>query len=397
MLNSLKITNYRSFRNAELRLGESVVALVGKNGVGKTNLLHGIQAAAELCVRHSESPYSRHAPAIDAPATIELGFTIAENRYIYSNTSTSSNQDTQSPISTESLSKNGSTLFQRNGESISVANASVPNNIRIGARAAGLPTLLQILPQDDPAAIELLPVSKYLSAVQYYPFPNDFAEHLPDRYQPFIELSRYETWKSELAQGRPPRSVLMRILHMHIAEPAKLDELKLMIGANGLGIIADIRVEEVTLSVRKPPRERPDESSEKVYMITFKPGEGLAGADRWFRHNGLSAGTWRVLQLLTYLVFDANSCMLLEQPEDSIHSGLLAKVIDILDVYSDRTQLICTTHSPCVMNLIEPQGIRMVTATNGRSSVAELTPQRIESAKRYLEDDGTLSEFLETL
>lgn len=103
------------------------------------------------------------------------------------------------------------------------------------------------------------------------------------------------------------------------------------------------------------------------------------------------------LQLVTNLVFDNNSCMLLEQPEDSIHPGLLAKVIDILQTYAGRTQLICTTHSPRVMNLVDPAGIRFVTAADGNTSVSELSTKDLKAAKSYLEDEGTLAEFLETL
>lgn len=104
-----------------------------------------------------------------------------------------------------------------------------------------------------------------------------------------------------------------------------------------------------------------------------------------------------ILQLLTYLVFDKNSCMLLEQPEDSIHPGLLAKAIDILRTYSARTQLICTTHSPRVMNLVGPAGIRLVTAVSGSTRVASLSDTDLIAAKGYLQDEGTLAEFLDTL
>ena len=89
--------------------------------------------------------------------------------------------------------------------------------------------------------------------------------------------------------------------------------------------------------------------------------------------------------------------MLVEQPEDCIHAGLLGKVIDILRTYAGRTQLICTTHSPRVMNLVGAKGIRIVTAANGRTEVSELSPGEVEASQSYLADEGTLAEFLDTL
>jgi hypothetical protein len=216
---------------------------------------------------------------------------------------------------------------------------------------------------------------------------------------PFIEMPRYEAWKSDLLQGRARRSVQMRLLHLHLTDRSSLDELKTLLGSNGLGLLSDIRIEQIAvrgkLSTKGPVKT--DEAFENPYALSFIPCDGLAGAGRPFRYSGLSAGTWRILQLLTYLVFDKNSCMLLEQPEDSIHSGLLAKVIDILQTYAGRTQLICTTHSPRVMNLVGPGGIRLVTAADGNTSVDALTSQYLNAAKAYLQDEGTLAEYLDTL
>src|SRR5207249_4889664 len=144
-------------------------------------------------------------------------------------------------------------------------------------------------------------------------------------YSSFIEVARYDAWKAGLAQGRAMRSVQMRLLHLSLAMKPQFEELKTLLGENGLGLLADIRVEPVEVRLRgRPAGERTEDAVEPAYAISFMPGTGLAGSGQWFRYSGLSAGTWRILQLLTYLIFDKNSCMLLEQPEDSIHPGLLA-------------------------------------------------------------------------
>ena len=310
----------------------------------------------------------------------------------------------------ESLDKNGSRLFTREGEVTRSAIDGFPSEARFGTRAATMPTLLQILPTDHPFVSTLKPVVEYLRSVRYYSLLQGFQEHAsgPSRLvagdqwadlSPVIEVSRYEAWKAELAHGRARRSVQLRLLHLFLTDRPSFDELKTLLGDDGLGLLADIRIEDVRLRGRSvaPRADKVEEAFETAYALSFVPGTGLAGAGRSFRYSGLSAGTWRILQLLTYLVFDKNSCMLLEQPEDSIHPGLLAKAIDILRTYSARTQLICTTHSPRVMNLVGPAGIRLVTAVSGSTRVASLSDTDLIAAKGYLQDEGTLAEFLDTL
>ena len=408
MLDFIEIKNFRSCESVQLCLGEPVVALLGKNGAGKTNVLHAIQLVADLCVGEAESAFSLHPRDTSKPTSFTLKFTIDSHAYEYR--TRRSAVPSKIEVFEESLTKEDASLFSRTGEETHAPLAGLPQGVRLGTRAATLPTLLQILPKDHQATAELRPVADYLRAVRYYSLLQGFQEHfvgpqrssLGDQWSdssPVIEVARYEAWKAELAQGRARRSVQLRLLHLFLTDKPSFEELKTLLGDDGLGLLSDIRIEPVRLRA-KPPAEKADkldEAFESAYAISFTPGAGLAGAGRSFRYSGLSAGTWRILQLLTYLVFDKNSCMLLEQPEDSIHPGLLAKVVDILRTYSGRTQLICTTHSPRVMNLVGPAGIRLVTATNGSTTVDALSDDSLKVAEGYLQDEGTLAEFLDTL
>ena len=57
---------------------------------------------------------------------------------------------------------------------------------------------------------------------------------------------------------------------------------------------------------------------------------------------------------MTSLLFDKRPLMLMEQPEDSVHPGLLRKVIDIMRSYSHSSQIIFTTHSSEVLDILQP-------------------------------------------
>lgn len=388
MLTSIEIGNFRSCDSVRLSLNEPLVALVGKNGAGKTNLLHAIHLVAELCIGEPDSRYRLTPHDRSKPVTLSLEFSIAESHYRYQ---TSRNSSGVLAVS-EMLERDGVEIFKRDGEQLSASIEPFRGGMAVPAQMGSLFLLTQLAPTGSSLSAILRPISAYLRGIRYYPLLHRTQEHSERHLAPFIEAAVYERWKLALASGRPSDSVPMRILHMHLTKDDRLEEIQRLLGDDGLELISEIRVEEVKLRGR-----RTDASLEVAYTITFVPCSRIAGAGHPFRYSGLSEGTWRVVRLLTYLIFDESSCMLVEQPEDSIHSGLMGNVIDILDTYSDRTQLVCTTHSPRVMNLVGARGIRIVTADNGRTAVAGLTDAELLASKSYLLDEGSLAEFLDTL
>lgn len=402
MLLSLSVKNFRSCEDARILLKDPVVTLVGKNGVGKTNVLHAIQLACELCVGPTDAIQTTDVTRVrSAPLEMELAFEVNGVEYVYSTSRIfpSPNQALEEQLSRRA---EGQAILSRDGELVLVHNRA--NEVRVSPKTGALPAILQLLPSDDPLVAELLGISNYLTNVRYYPVPHGYQEHTYSigAEDWLIELSRYEQFRANLKSGvGGNRSATMRILHMYLNDRAKFQELQTLIGSDGLDLISEIRVDEVTLRHSPRPSAPADinvtENTEPAYTIYFMPGSGLAGAKRHFRYKGLSSGTWRTIRLLTYLVFDQASCMLLEQPEDFIHPGLLEKLIDIIKSYSSQTQVITTTHSSKVMNLVGPSGVRIVTATDGRTQVEPLTDDERGAAHAYIKDCGTLSEFLETL
>ena len=89
--------------------------------------------------------------------------------------------------------------------------------------------------------------------------------------------------------------------------------------------------------------------------------------------------------------------MLIEEPEASIHPALLRKLVDILRSYSTDTQVLFTTHSAEVMDILRPEEILYVTAPRGRTEVRTLTEPEVEAAKTFMKNEGALSEFFETI
>ncbi len=390
MLDSIEIRNFRSVETVELRLGEPVIALIGKNGAGKTNLLHAIHVAAELCFGNPDPLFRLAANDGSRPTEFVVRFAADGACYLY-RVSRAAFPNEDSAVS-ESLERDGRALFTRKGRELTSSYAPFESALRVPLGIPGLWNLMQVLPREHALFAPLSAADRWLRGVRYFQVQQQFQEHAERAPVSLVDASRYEQWKQSLDQSPFPDSVMLRLVHMHLAERRKLDELRSLLGDDGLGLVSRITIEEIDV-----PDADSNGGRRSDYLVTFTPCGGIAGGGRSFKVGGLSAGTWRIIQLLTYLVFDEASCMLVEQPEDSIHAGLLGKLLDIFRTYAHRTQLICTTHSARVIDLIGPEGVRLVTVDGVTTEVAELTPEDVAASQSYLADEGTLAEFLETL
>ena len=69
----------------------------------------------------------------------------------------------------------------------------------------------------------------------------------------------------------------------------------------------------------------------------------------------MSDGVKRILSLLTYMTLaDLRHIPLIgiEEPENSIHPGLLKKYIEVIDGFLDNSKIIITSHSPYLIDCI---------------------------------------------
>ncbi len=108
----------------------------------------------------------------------------------------------------------------------------------------------------------------------------------------------------------------------------------------------------------------------------------------------LSDGTLRVMELLRYILSPVQRLLLIEEPETSLHPGLLERVLAELKAYSARHQTILATHSPQVVSSALPRELRLLTRTNGRTELRTLTDAQTSRVADYLCDEGHLGDFV---
>jgi hypothetical protein len=97
----------------------------------------------------------------------------------------------------------------------------------------------------------------------------------------------------------------------------------------------------------------------------------------------MSDGTLRLLGILLALYQrDEPRFLAIEEPEATIHVAPLQALVEIFQARSDRTQILFTTHSSEILDSLDLESIRVVTAEDGFSRVSAVA----EYSKRAVYD-----------
>lgn len=121
-----------------------------------------------------------------------------------------------------------------------------------------------------------------------------------------------------------------------------------------------------------------------------------SSATRWFDAEQESDGTLRVAGIITALLQEPPIPLVgVEEPELTIHPGAIGLLYDYLLQASQRSQVIVTTHSPDLLDLIKDESaIRVVSRSSERgTSVATLKQSQRDAVRAGL---MTLGEVLRT-
>ena len=370
------------------------LALIGRNGAGKTNVLHAIAWAAKGGVIDSQLPM------YEAEGDVVLHLEVLGNRYTYAVRRTLDRAHPGQGVHVEEhlirqsgreiaplpvISRTDSTLLiEADGE------MTIPPDVS-AVRAvlgffAGTPAL-----KDEIQAIFSL-----LEGITYYPLMPTSPSHSPG----FFWWKDYVEWKKSGKRTiATDEDLNLLLFEAWWNDRAKFDELQALLGPNSLGIVESVEIfqytpSDVPNSGYLPVADtRPDKAEESLFGVFFRPHNGNARV----RFRQLSMGTKRVIQLIAHLIMDRISVALIEQPEDALHPAMQRRVMGIIHTYSAAFQCVVTSHSPELFNSMSPAAIRLVAYEGQRTMVSSLSEEQIAHAREYLECEGSLAEFLELL
>jgi len=107
--------------------------------------------------------------------------------------------------------------------------------------------------------------------------------------------------------------------------------------------------------------------------------------EKWFDAALESDGTLRMAGILTALLQEPTPALIgIEEPELTIHAGMLPLLYDYLSEASIRSQIVITTHSPDFLGLCPPESIRVVEKIDGVTSINPMLPGHIDAVKKKL-------------
>jgi predicted ATPase len=119
----------------------------------------------------------------------------------------------------------------------------------------------------------------------------------------------------------------------------------------------------------------------------FRHGADASGDGRWFGAAQESDGTLRIAAILTALFQETPLSLIgFEEPELGVHPGAIRLLFDLFKEASTRSQVLLTTHSPDLLDLLPIDDIRVVERRDGATTVA-----RIEERQRELVHKRLLS------
>lgn len=112
---------------------------------------------------------------------------------------------------------------------------------------------------------------------------------------------------------------------------------------------------------------------------------------KWFPALQESDGTLRITGIVTALLQRPSPLMIgIEEPEMTIHPGVLPLLHDYLLEASTRSQLILTTHSPDLLELLSADAIFVVERDQGVTTVARMAEEQRAAVAARLTSPGEL-------
>ncbi|WP_237702664.1 AAA family ATPase [Saccharolobus islandicus] len=103
------------------------------------------------------------------------------------------------------------------------------------------------------------------------------------------------------------------------------------------------------------------------------------------------SGLVKMLTILTAISLKPK-VLAIDEIENSLHLKYIERLLDILDNFSNDTQIILTTHSPLVIDLVKPSDL-IILYKEGSSTKIRRVNKKDEELRNYLVEKGiTLSD-----
>ncbi len=401
MLRKIEIKRFRSCKDVSITNLPGIVALIGRNAAGKTNILRAIEWVARVAcgavtddlLYRNVTPFDLGQPEISIVIELKKKTYIYEFRFSLNRLTGPQPGFTVDFEESVSVQENGSApqeICSRKGGEI---RTSDNGTVKIGNLAPCLPALASLFPATTPLVKQIRPLLDFFRRVRYYPLdePSDAAERVHNAN--FVQDDEYRKWLAQYKQNESPgASVLMRLIYME--SQGRLKELESILGKTGLELVDKIIVQKHSWPISGEDQEK----SQDIHIVSFLVSRSDPKHMAPLTYSNLSCGTGRMLRMILSLLFDHDSIMLIEHPEDGIHTGLVKKVMANMRLNAASTQIIMSSHSLTLLNMLSPEEIRLITIEKGATHVRALSQNELRIANNFIsEQGGNLADYVESV
>lgn len=377
MIQHIVVKNFKSIKNAETRLPQHVSALVGLNGVGKTNLIQAINFVRTLVIGKSTSA-ALEAIALtpkevfnfnEEKSEIFIGITVSdldENKYLFEVTISLTNQSgniQNLAIQSEALYK-----YSHNDEKEIVYKREElklvdKNNTDIPLAVEAEKVALSLYQQRDVLNVRNI-------------FSNIF---IPDQDTMDFRESIVKAGDKGLAG---------MIVYLRQKDISSFDHF-ITIVKKLLPTFSTV----IELSTTTNPNQTPE--NERPYMVLLEE----ANLNGRLSVKSLSAGDLRTLYMIASVMnLKPGSTFIVEEVENGLHPNRLARLLDHLEMISVKKdiQIIYSTHSPLAINKLKAEDVIFVEKDTPQGTRFHLLSdaEHIGSIKKLLADGVPLAEYM---
>ncbi|MGN1269006.1 MAG: AAA family ATPase [Candidatus Aphodocola sp.] len=388
------VGGFRNISSAKLKLGK-ITAIVGLNGSGKSNLMDAIDFAIDFIhfpptLKKELMNSKKCVPLLSSNAGMDFNFAIdikllsKEKQYFvkYGFSFSWGTEESNAKISSETLqikkdesNQKYSFFIKRNGtEAFYKKSETGRCNKKIKIDDDTL-VLNKILSLDDLYYYDII---EQLSNIQLF-----IERHLDprDSYRPdpFIVKGFNELELNGIQSI--PRAIFFLKRDYPGEYELLIDAFKQLFPEIIEVYVKEIKIDgisEANLS-DKIPEEIPFIFTDSIYSLNVKQ-KNLVQPINFER---LSDGTKRVFLMLTFAIISSIkglSMFAIEEPENSLHPRLLQYYIDIINQLTDKSKILITSHSPYMIQYLDPHDIYIAVPNNdGESNFRNIAPSKVKN------------------
>jgi len=393
-LRKFEITNYRSCLKSSLDLQNDLMCLIGVNGVGKTNLLNGLQLLKKL--KTGRRMY--HSSIRDSIGSLtKISATLSyrgksitfkcDIRYETDDKNQDDILDAKLKVNFSELTGNPK-WFSFPLELFDYLNHQRSDNPNIVRHFYGI----NFIP--SPKEVEIISeIGAFIKRISYYS-ASQFSD--PTKCPISFELEDNKGYRQ--IRNIAYHEKFLNDLFVNSKNNKKLFEKFLTtVNKQGIGLIDDISFAEYDMpsssyEVKSGGKIRKIERNRQL-IIPYITIDKIQ-----LSPNQLSEGTFKTLALIFYIITDDNDLLLIEEPEVCVHHGLLNSIISLILSQSKKKQIVISTHSDFVLDRLQPDNLLIVKKMPRKGTTVKplskfLSKNDYAALKNYLSETGNLGEY----